>query len=254
MARVRPYYAEGGLSAAFYDVVTAADARLAGDVDLYAGLAAPGADVLELGAGSGRVALALAERGFVVTGVELSPAMLAQAQARLREAPAEAAARVALQRGDLTALDLKRAFPLVVCSYFTLAHLPAGMAWRNAFRVMARHLAGSGLCAVHLPLVELMRLPGPDPKSIVLDQPLAGGGRLQLHVLERRFREDLGRLDQVMDYVERDAAGAVLRRSAERLTYYAADPQPFAAAAGLALDRPPAPLGGVGEVWIFRRA
>ena len=38
MSIERPYYAEGSLSAAFYDLVTAADATLAGDVDLYAGL------------------------------------------------------------------------------------------------------------------------------------------------------------------------------------------------------------------------
>jgi SAM-dependent methyltransferase len=253
MARVRPYYAEGGLSAAFYDVVTAADPGAADDVDLYAGLAAPGASVLELGCGAGRIAFALAERGFRVTGVDISPAMLAKAEARLRAAPAEVSARVAFRRGDMTALSFPGAFDLVLCAYFTLAHAPAGAAWRNAFAGMAQRLAPAGLCAVHLPLVELMRGPAPDPRRVVLDQPLPAGGRLQLHVLERRFREDIGRFDQVIEYVERDARGAVLRRSAERLTYYAADPRPFAAAAGLTPDRPPQRLGGTGEVWVFRK-
>jgi hypothetical protein len=45
----------------------------------------------------------------------------------------------------------------------------------------------------------------------------------------------------------------VLRRSAERLTYYVADPTPFAAAAGLSLARAPIRLGGVGDVWVFRK-
>jgi hypothetical protein len=53
--------------------------------------------------------------------------------------------------------------------------------------------------------------------------------------------------------VERDAQGRIVRRSAERMTYFIADPQPFAHAAGLTLDRPPEPLGGVGDVWVFRR-
>jgi len=253
MARVRPYYAEGGLSAAFYDVVTAADMRLAGDIESYAALAPAGGAVLELGAGSGRIAFALAERGLSVTGVDLAPPMLARAQARQAAAPAEIAARLEFRLGDMTALDLKRRFDLVICPYFTLAHVPAGAAWRNTFAVMARHLEAGDRCAVHLPLAELMRGAPPPPEHLVLDEPLAGGGRLQLHVLERRFREDIGRLDQVIDYVERDAAGRLVRRSAERLTYYVADPRPFAEAAGLSLDRPVEPLGGVGEIWVFRK-
>jgi len=255
MARVRPYYADQSLSAAFYDVVTAADRNLVGDVDLYAGLAPAGGAVLELGAGAGRLAFALAERGLSVTGVDLSPAMLAQARTRLAGAPAEIAGRLEFRLGDMTSLDLKRRFDLVVAAYFTLAHVPAGAAWRNAFAVMARHLAPDGRVAVHLPLVELMRLPGPaDPDALVLDEPLAEGGRLQLHVHERRFREEIGRLDQVVEYVERDADGRVARRSVERLTYYVADPIPAAKAAGLALARPPERLGGVGDIWVFRNA
>jgi SAM-dependent methyltransferase len=255
MARVRPYYADHALSAIFYDVVTAADTNLSGDIGHYAGLAPVGGAVLELGAGAGRVAFALAESGFSVTGIDLSPAMLARARARLAMAPAELAERLEFRLGDMTALDLKRSFALVVCAYFTLAHVPAGAAWRNAFTVMARHLKPGGRAAVHLPLIDLMRLPGPaNPDVPVLDQPLAGGGRLQLHVRERRFREEIGRLDQVIEYVERDAAGGVLRRSPERLTYYMTDPVPLAAAAGLALDRPPVRLGGVGDLWVFAKA
>lgn len=255
MKRVRPYYADQSLSAAFYEVVTRADTTLGGDIDLYAELAPAGGTVLELGVGSGRIAFALAERGLEVTGVDLSAAMLDQARARRQAAPAGVAQRLDFRLGDMTALDLKREFDLVVCGYFTLAHVPAGAAWRNAFAVMARHLAPGGAAAVHLPLIELMRLPGPaDPEALVFDQPLAGGGRLQLHVRERRFREEFGRLDQVIDYVERDPAGSVVRRSAERLTYYVADPRPLAEASGLRLARQPARLGGVGDVWVFRKA
>ncbi|HEY8614861.1 class I SAM-dependent methyltransferase [Phenylobacterium sp.] len=253
MAQARPYYADKSLSAAFYDVVTAADERLAGDIEAYAGLAAPGSSVLELGAGGGRVTFALAEQGYTVTGIEIAPAMLAQAQARLAQLPAELAARVELRRGDMTALDLKRTFDLVICPYFTLAHVPAGTAWRNTFATAARHLPPGGRAAFHLPLLEIMRMPGPPKEMVVFDRPLPGGGRLQLHVLERTFKAAIGRLDQVIEYVERDAAGAVLRRSPERLTFYLTDPEPLAATAGLVRDRDPIPLGGVGDIWVFRR-
>lgn len=249
MSQERPYYAEGSLSAAFYDVVTAADPTLAGDVDLYAGLVPAGGTVLELGAGSGRLTFALAERGFTVTGVEIAPAMLAKAQA------ARPGRGVELVLADMTELDLGRTFDAVVCPFFTLAHAPPEPGWRRTFEVAARHLKPGGRAAFHLPLARLMALPGPaDPDRPILDRPLATGGRLQLHIRARAFDAAAGRMDQDVEYVERDAEGAVHRRSTERLTYYVTDPQPLALAAGLTLDRSPVPLGGVGEVWVFRQS
>jgi SAM-dependent methyltransferase len=249
----KPYYAEGGLSAAFYDLITAADASLRGDTDVYARLPPPGGEVLELGAGTGRVAADLAGRGLSVTGVEIAPGMLAQAQARLQRLPPEVAARIELRRGDMTSLNLRRTFDLVICPFFTLAHVPAGAAWRNTFATAARHLRAGGRAAFHLPKLEVMRLPGPGPDLPVMDQPLHDGRRLRLYVRERRFREELGRLEQVIEYVVVESSGAVAARSPERLTYWMADPLPFAAAAGLAPDRPPVELGGVGHIWTFEK-
>jgi SAM-dependent methyltransferase len=254
MAQARPYYADRSMSAAFYDVVTAADARLVGDVDIYAKLAPAAGRVLELGAGAGRIALALAERGFSVTGIEIAPAMLAQGQAKRAALDPETAARVTLRRGDMTALDLKAVFDLVICPYFTLAHVPAGAAWRNTFATAARHLEPGGIAAFHLPLRSVMSSPGPNPDLPVLDQPLEGGRRLQLYVRERTFRDAIGRLDQVIEYVERGPDGQVLRRSPERLTYYLTDPEPLAAQAGLVRQQDPIEIGGVGEIWVFRKA
>jgi SAM-dependent methyltransferase len=254
MAPVRPYYADKGLSAAFYDTVTGADARLDGDVEIYASLAPAGGAILELGVGTGRLAFALAEQGFSMTGIDIAPAMLAQAAARRAEAHPEVARRVELKRADMTALDLKRTFDLVICPYFTLAHVPRGMAWKNTFATAARHLKPDGLAAFHLPLIETMRQPGPQNLDApVLDRPAPSGGRLRLYLKERAFREDVGRLDQVIEYVELDARGEVLRSSLERLTYYWTDPLPLAAPEGLTPDRDPIPLGGVGEVHVLRK-
>jgi SAM-dependent methyltransferase len=254
MTQTRPYYGDKGMSAAFYDTVTAADMRLAGDIDLYADLVPAGGSVLELGSGTGRIAFGLAERGHTVTGVEIAPAMLAQATAKQAELEPGVARRVTFRRGDMTSIDLKQRFDGVICGYFTLAHVPRGSAWRNTFDTAARHLSQGGLAAFHLPLVEVMRLPGPANLDLpVLDQAAPTGGRLQLYVREREFREEVGRLDQVIEYVELDGRGEVLRSSTERLTYYWTAPRPLAASAGLELDRDPIPLGGVGEIWVFRK-
>ncbi len=255
MAKAKPYYAPGSLSAVFYDRITGADAKLLGDEDIYAGLASDGASILELGAGTGRLTIGLAARGFRVCGVDISPVMLSQAEARVAGLPPDVRERIELRRGDMTALDLKRTFDLVICPFFTLAHVPTGAAWRNTFAVAARHLPSGGLAAFHLPKLELMRgLEPPDPRRPVLDQHLGDGRALLLFVLERSFKEGANRLEQVLEYVLADETGRIAHRSAERLTYYMTDPVPLAATAGLVPDRPPIDLGGVGDIYVFRKA
>ncbi|OHB30918.1 MAG: hypothetical protein A2790_09645 [Phenylobacterium sp. RIFCSPHIGHO2_01_FULL_69_31] len=254
MAKAKPYYAPGSLSAVFYDRITGADAKLLGDEDIYAGLAPDAGALLELGAGTGRLTIGLAARGFRVCGVDISPVMLSQAEARVTGLPPDLRERIELRRGDMTSLDLKRTFDLVICPFFTLAHVPTGAAWRNTFAVAARHLPSGGLAAFHLPKLELMRgLEPPDPRRPVLDQHLGDGRALLLFVLERSFKEGANRLEQVLEYVLADETGRIAHRSAERLTYYMTDPVPLAATAGLVPDRPPIDLGGVGDIFVFRK-
>lgn len=255
MARISAYYADKALSAAFYDLVTAHDSSLNGDIDLYAGLAPEGGSILELGAGTGRVAIALAERGFQVLGVDAAPSMLRQAEARRLKLDPCAASRLRFRLADMANLSLGQPFDAVICPFFGLAHLPAGSAWSHVFSGVAAHLSARGRAAFHLPSAKVMKAPGPpDPSQPVARLPVEQGGHeLQLFVRERRFREAIGRFDQVIDYVVVDARGATVRSSRERLTYYAADPAPYAAAAGLIPDGAPLDLGGVGAVHLFRK-
>jgi hypothetical protein len=100
-----------------------------------------------------------------------------------------------------------------------------------------------------------MRLPGPaNPDLPVMDERLADGRRLLLFVRERTFKAGINRLDQVLEYAVTDRGGRIVERSPERLTYYVTDPEPLAAKAGLGLDRPPIELGGVGDIFVFRKA
>lgn len=254
MAEIRPYYSDKGLSAVHYDLTTALDPALAGDIDIYAGLAPPGGRMLELGAGTGRVAFALAERGLSVVGVDLAPAMLAQAQARLAKAPPEIAARLSFVRGDMTALPPGEPVDAVICPYYGLAHLPAGAAWKNVFKGAARRLQAGGMAAFHLPFGERMaEAPPVQPGVPVFQAPVEAGRMLSIYIVERAAKPAIGRYDQVLDYVVTDARGREEHRARERQTFYAADPTPFAEAAGLAVDRDPIVMGGVGAIHVFRR-
>ena len=62
----RPYYSSKGVSAVHYDLLPAADKKLSGDLEVYAGLANGPSQILELGAGTGRIAVDLAQRGHSV--------------------------------------------------------------------------------------------------------------------------------------------------------------------------------------------
>src|SRR5262245_62204178 len=80
-----------------------------GDVAFYGRLAAEqGGPILDVGCGTGRVAVALAEEGFEVVGVDLSKPMLRQAEDRRSELPSEVAARLTFRQGDMTRSEGRR--------------------------------------------------------------------------------------------------------------------------------------------------
>jgi len=90
-------------------------------VDFLAALATDGApksgSALELGIGTGRIALPLSERGVLVHGIDLSAAMVA----RLRAKPG--ADRITAIIGDFATATAGRAFRLVYLIYNTINNL-----------------------------------------------------------------------------------------------------------------------------------
>ncbi len=102
-----------------------------------------GGPVLELGAGTGRLALHLARRGHEVVAVERAPEL---ASALTRRASAEEL-RVEVVTADVRTLMLDRAFPLVaVAMQFIQLFLNVDER-RAVLDVCARHLARGGVVA-----------------------------------------------------------------------------------------------------------
>ena len=113
--------------------------------------AAAGGDVLELAAGSGRVAIALARKGFHVTGLELSEGMLARARRRTAHLPPEVRARLTWTQGDMARFDLPgRRFGLVFVAFNSFWLLTDPAAQRACLACVARHLAPGGRLALDL--------------------------------------------------------------------------------------------------------
>jgi SAM-dependent methyltransferase len=73
-------------------------------------------------------------------GLELSPAMLERAAARLPAVP--------LHQGDMRAFDLGRTFDAVVCLFTAIGYLPTLPDMRAAVAAMVRHLRPGGVLVV----------------------------------------------------------------------------------------------------------
>ena len=93
------------------------------DIAFWQRMAAPveGA-ILELGCGTGRVAMPVARKGATVIGIDRSASMLERARERVRRA--RLGSRVKLIRGDIRHLPFPdRSFPLVMAPYGILQSL-----------------------------------------------------------------------------------------------------------------------------------
>lgn len=101
----------------------------------------PGMRVLDVGCGVGRWSRMLAAQGAQVTGVDLSPTMIAQAQQRA--AAQGVADRCQFRVQDLSRLDVGGEFD-VVLGVTVLQHILDPVLLRDAVRRMTGHLAPGG--------------------------------------------------------------------------------------------------------------
>lgn len=102
---------------------------------------APGTRVLDVGCGVGRWSCRLAARGAQVTGIDISPTMIAHARARAQDAGV--AGRCHFMVGDLARLALAQRFDLVL-GVTVLQHILDPRALAAALQAMSAHLAPGG--------------------------------------------------------------------------------------------------------------
>ncbi|MDN5699623.1 MAG: class I SAM-dependent methyltransferase [Kocuria sp.] len=90
-----------GVYAKNYDALTGGETGAGPTVDMLCQVFEGAQNLLEIGVGTGRVALPLARRGFQVSGTEISPHMVERLNAKL-QADSEAASRVHTRLIDLS--------------------------------------------------------------------------------------------------------------------------------------------------------
>lgn len=119
------------------------------DFSFYVSLANDyGSPVLELGAGTARVSIALAKAGHAVTGIELSGAMVEKGKERI--AGENLASLINLQQGDMRNVQLSQKFPVVIAPFNTLMHVYTMQDQDATLETVKRHLEPGGVFAFDL--------------------------------------------------------------------------------------------------------
>jgi len=121
-------------------------------VDFLVELAGSGS-ALELGIGTGRIALPLSKRGVPVHGIELSKAMAA----RLRAKPGGEDIGVTI--GDFATTTVDGTFSVAYLVFNTISNLTTQAAQVACFRNVATHLEPGGCFVIEVGVPGLQRLP-----------------------------------------------------------------------------------------------
>jgi SAM-dependent methyltransferase len=121
-------------------------------VSFLADLAGTGA-ALELGIGTGRIALPLSRHGVHVHGIDLSPAMVAQLRAK------PGAEDVTVTIGDFATTRVDGTFALAYLVFNTIMNLTTQHEQVQCFQNVAAHLEPGGCFVIEVGVPDLQRLP-----------------------------------------------------------------------------------------------
>lgn len=239
----------------WYEGITDADAVAAVVAALAAEVAGPSGasagSVLELGVGTGRLALPIADRGLEVVGIDASAAMLAQLERKLAERDREAPGSVRGVLGDMADPPVgDQRFAVALVAYNTLFNLVDDGAQARCLEAVASLLEPGGSLLVEAFVPDLDRSASSvEPRTITAD-------RVVLSV----SRADPVRQEALGQYVDITEQGISLRPWHIRW----ATPEQLdamAAAAGLELverwsgwDRTPFAAGDPTHIARYRRA
>ncbi len=156
------------------------------DVDFWVGLAKEYAGndgtVMELGCGTGRVLIPVAESGVNIVGVDESPWMIAKAKEKYERLTVDVQSRIGLLEGDMRNLRLEQKFKLIYVPFNTFLILKTVDDQLAVLNTVRQHLTPGGAFAFEI-FVPDLRLLVPERErkwAIETDETLADLGiRLQ---------------------------------------------------------------------------
>jgi SAM-dependent methyltransferase len=181
------------------------------DIEMYRGFAErTGGSILEVGSGTGRVALALAGEGHNVVGLELSEAM--RAVARRKADRAQLTDRVEFIAGDMRRFKLDRHFGLIIAPLSTFLHNLTLDDQLATLRSIKQHLKPGGL------LVLDCFNPDPahaeDDRKLIVQRSVIDRDRGQAALLMLSRATDWGQqLQEIIYFIDRPDQNGVVQRA-----------------------------------------
>lgn len=119
------------------------------DVEFYVNFARQtGSPILDAACGTGRVLVPLAKAGFTITGLDISPAMIAVAWEKVQKAGVKN--RVELVNADIRDFRLDRRFELAFVALNSFSHLVTADDQVAALSRLYEHLRDGGLLVVDM--------------------------------------------------------------------------------------------------------
>lgn len=102
-------------------------------------------ELLDLGCGTGKHILSIAESGINVTGVEISEVMLEKAINNLRERK-ELHHKVKFFHGDLKSIRLKEKYDVIILLFHVMSYQTSNNDLLLTFKTIKEHLKENGIC------------------------------------------------------------------------------------------------------------
>jgi len=252
--------------ASFYDHYSTG---LPGDVEFYVAEARrAGSPVLELGCGTGRILIPVAEARVEIVGLDRAPSMLAVARAKVAQLSPKVQRRIRLVEGDMRDFDLGRRFTLAMIPYRAFLHLLTVEDQMCALRCVRDHLVDGGRLILNIfdPSLEIIVAHrGPLGASLKLESefvhPETGHRVLVWDTRQYEREEQLLRQYFVFEELDEDGAMVAKRFTPLVLRYiFRYEMQHLLERAGFAIealygdfDRGPFRAGGE-QVWVASRA
>nr|MBN2276542.1 class I SAM-dependent methyltransferase [candidate division Zixibacteria bacterium] len=153
-------YEDQPILAELYDYVPGYRSRP--DIDFFVRCCMEsGGDIIELGSGTGRILIPVAEAGCQITGVDLSEFMLSRCREKLEKCPDEIKNRIRLIQGNIISIDLDRKFDLAIMPFRVFQHLVTVEEQLACLKNINRHLNGDDRLVFDVFQTDLKRINNP---------------------------------------------------------------------------------------------
>lgn len=213
-------YLYEGVYATYYDQTSEG---LKGDVEFYVEEArSAGSPVLEIGSGTGRILVPVAQAGIEIVGLDLSHAMMEVAREKLAALEPEVRGRVQMVEGDMRDFSLGRRFRLVMIPYRAFLHMMTPDDQRKALLCIREHLEEDGRLIFNvfdprLDIIAAHMTPTGHALKKLMEFTHPENGRRVIVWDTRHYDPEQQTIEEDRIFEEIDDEGAVISRNHSRL-------------------------------------